>query len=39
MFKFKNFNFFNKKKNIFKYIIDNDIQSVKNYINSGYDLI
>ena len=31
---FENFN----KKNIFQYIFDNDIQSVKNYIDSGYDL-
>ena len=33
----KNFENFNKK-DIFKYIYINDIQSVKNYIDSGYDL-
>ncbi len=31
---FENFN----NQDIFTYIKDNDIQSVKNYINSGYDL-
>ena len=31
---FENFN----SKNIFTYISNNDIKSVKNYINSGYDL-
>ena len=33
----KNFENFNKK-DIFKYIYINDIQSVKNYIDSGYNL-
>ena len=31
---FENFN----NQDIFKYILNNDIKSVKNYINSGYDL-
>ena len=34
----KTFENFNNKKDIFKYIENNDIKSVKNYINSGYDL-